>query len=270
METCLRRIALTTDVDTARQLGAARPAEMYVGVAAYQLLIEITTGLRSAVPGETNVFGQFRRAWESFRRDADTGAIGPMAQVVAQAVRDTRAIRHRHLQDIGGSSYGTLARRLLQPRDDERVLFVGAGELARSMLPFFRACELGVWNRRLPGPSFAAAARLFAPGEGARAAEWAHHVVLTTPADAENDERWARWLQPSLAQAILHLGHRRGSTFRGPVHAVSYDLDDLFDLRRSQDNIRSLQLERARLACREAASRAVSIGGPVIRRIAAG
>jgi hypothetical protein len=79
---------------------------------------------------------------------------------------------------------------------------------------------------------------------------------MTTPADATNDACWAAWLDASLAQTILHLGHRRGTGYCGPTHATTYDLDDLFELRRSQDNIRSLQIERARLACHDSARRA--------------
>lgn len=256
MDTCLRRLVLTDEPEIARALAALQPPERFTGLAAYRFLLEVTTGLRSAVPGETNVFGQFKRAWEAYRVRADRQAVATLAPVIAAAIRDTRLIRHEHLQGIGGASYGALARRLLQPRAGERVLFVGAGELARSMLAFFRGFEIGVWNRRPPGAAFAAAGRLFAPAAGAGAAAWAHHVVMTTPADATNDERWSFWLEASLAQTVLHLGRRRGEFVPGPAHATRYDLDDLFDLRHSQDNIRSLQLQRAQLACRENARRA--------------
>jgi hypothetical protein len=255
LDTCLRRLVLTDEPELCRALAPLQPPERFTGLAAYRFLLEVTTGLRSAVPGETNVFGQFKRAWEAYRVHADRQAVASLAPVIAAAIRDTRVIRHEHLQGIGGASYGALARRLLQPRAGERVLFVGAGELARSMLAFFRGFEIGVWNRRPAGPAFAAAGRLFAPGEGALAAGWAHHVVMTTPADATNDERWSCWLDASLAQTVLHLGKRRGELVPGPAHATRYDLDDLFDLRHSQDNIRSLQLQRARLACRENARR---------------
>jgi hypothetical protein len=268
MDTCLRRLVMTTDSVASRSLAALEPPQVFTGTAAYRFLIEVTTGLGSAVPGETNVFGQFKRAWEAHRSGADAASTNSLAAVVARAIQDTRAIRERHLQGIGGASYGTLARRLLQPREGERVLFVGAGELARSMLPFFRAFEVGVWNRRQPGTAFAAAPRWFAPADGPLAAAWAHHVVITTPADPQNDDCWARWLEASPVQTILHLGHRRGDARPGPAHAVSYDLDDLFELRRSQDNIRSLQLQRARLACHEAARQAATPERTVPRRAA--
>jgi hypothetical protein len=258
METCLRRVVMTTDAGVSRRLATLQPPEVFTGAAAYRFLIEVTTGLRSAVPGETNVFGQFKRAWESFRSVADRQAVSSLAGVVAQAIRDTREIRHQHLQHVGGASYGTLARQLLKPGEGDRVLFVGAGELARSMLPFFGAFDIGVWNRRMPGPAFAAAARLFAPDDGARAAEWAHHVIVTTPADASNDARWARWLDTSLVLTVLHLGRRHGDALPAPIHVASYDLDDLFELRRSRDDIRALQLERARLACQDKARQAAT------------
>lgn len=258
METCLRRVMITADIEVARALSALRPPETFTASAGYRFLLEVATGLQSAIPGETNVFGQFKRAWESFRSVADQQAIGSLAGIVARTIRDTRTIRRQFLQHIGGASYGALARRLLQPRSGDRILFVGAGELARSMLPFFRGFDIGVWNRRPPGAAFAAAGRLFASGDGAIAAEWAHHIIMTTPVDQSNDECWARWLDASLVQTVLHLGHRRGNNLRGPTHAISYDLDDLFELRRSQSNIRSLQLERARLACQECARQAAT------------
>lgn len=270
MQTCMRRLVMTTDARIARELAGLRPPEIFTGLSAYQFLIEVTTGLRSAIPGETNVFGQFKRAWEAYRSRAEADAAASLAAIVAQAIRDTRAIRHQHLQDIGGASYGALARRLLQPRDGERVLFIGAGDLSRSMLPFFRSVEIGAWSRRLPGPAFAAAGRLFTPAEGARAAGWAHHVIMTTPADPANDARWKEFLEASLVQTVLHLGRRHTNPWRGPAHALTYDLDDLIDLRRSQDNIRSLHMERARLACQEHARLAATLARAGQRRTATG
>ncbi len=270
LETCLRRFAVTTDAVTARALGALRPPEVYRGVQAYQFLLEVATGLKSAVPGETNVFGQFRRAWEAHRRTADGESVGALAPLIARVIADTRSIRRDHLQNIGGASYGPLVRRLLGAAAGDHVLFVGAGELARSMLPFFHAFRIGIWNRHQPDPAFGAAGTIFQPSDDARAASWAHHVIMTTPAVAPNDERWMGWFGDSPVRAVVHLGRRRGEGARWPAQVRGYDLDDVFELRRSQDNIRSLQLERARLACRETALRLGTRCGPATRRLAAG
>lgn len=269
LDTCQRRLRVTLDGTPAREVAA--PPQAFTGAAAYRFLLEVATGLESAVPGETNVFGQFRRAWEAYRATAGREAVAGLAPLVARVIRDTRTVRRRHLENIGGASYGSLARRLLRAAEGERVLFVGAGDLARSMLPFFRACEVGTWNRSAPGPLFAAAGRVFAPRDGAAAADWAHHVILTTPADLGNDARWAAWLGASLAQSVLHLGRRRGEGADWPAHVAAYDLDDVFDLRRSQDTIRSLQLQRARAACRALAQDlAAEAAAPALRRRAAG
>jgi len=254
LDTCQRRVFATFDAPAG---AAASAPETFAGVAAYRFLLEVAAGLRSAVPGETNVFGQFRRAWEASRRAADADAAEALGPLIARVIRDTRAVREAHLRDIGGASYGGLVRKLLRPADDERVLIIGAGDLARSLLPFFRDHAVGVWNRRAPGPEFNAAARIFAPGDGAAAAAWAQHVVLTTPADAGNDGRWRDWLAHGggNARSVLHLGRRRTEPWAWPGQVLARDLDDVFDLRRSQDSIRSLQVERARAACRELAAR---------------
>jgi hypothetical protein len=260
IDTCQRVVVAAMEPAVTR--GAP---ELYRGIEAYRFLLELGTGLLSAVPGETNVFGQFKRAWERCRQEADADVVAALGPVIAAVVGDTRRVRHAHLQHIGGASYGGLARRLLELRAGEQLLIVGAGEFARSLLPFFRAQSLAVWNRHQPGPSFAAAARLFAPGEAALAARWASCVVMTTPADAGHDACWQRWLLDSQARAVLHLGRRRHEPLAWPAGIRSFDLDDVFALRRAQDDIRSLQLARARQAVTAlAAARAVAMAAPAI------
>ncbi len=267
LRTCLRELALTDDPAVAETLAQCAPPEWHSGRAAYQLLLEVTTGLRSAIPGETNVFGQFRHAWATYREAADRAVVSNLAPLVTRLVRDTRAVRHAHLGSLGGASYGSLLRRLLAPAEGERVLIVGAGELARSLLPFFGTGALGVWNRHRPGPAFATATRVFDPHEGPAAASWAHHVVMTTPADAAHETWWRDWLTTSSVRTVVHLGRRRGDGWLPPPRVKAHDLDDLFALRHAQENVRSLQLARARAACRERAT-AFAAGHAVSRRAA--
>lgn len=253
IETCQRRLAIAAGPATA--LTSLHPPEQFHGIAAYQFLLEVAAGLRSAVPGETNVFGQVRRAWDDFRRTADRDVSGPLDASMACLIADTRAIRREHLQGIGGASYGALVRRLLRPADGQRVLFAGAGALARSMLAFFSTAQLGVWSRGPAGPAFGGVARSFAREHGGQAAEWADHVIITTPADPTNDQRWLAWLANSDAASAIHLGHRRVDGFGWPATLRGYDLDDVFDLQRRQDDLRSRQLQRALQACGERARR---------------
>jgi hypothetical protein len=179
-------------------------------------------------------------------------------------INDTKAIRTEHLQGIGGASYGSLVRRLLAPRPEDRILFVGAGNLAQSMLPLFRHLDVGVWNHHALNrpPDFVA--NSFRPEHGRRAARWADHVILTTPPDSINDGRWHKWIAATLFDApvrtVVHLGYRgvsnRGSHFLALSRyrqIKTYDLGDVIALQQVQDERRSTRLAHARAACRKRA-----------------
>ncbi len=168
-----------------------------------------------------------------------------------------RSIRRHHLQGIGGSSYGTLVRRLISPRRGERLLFVGAGDLARSMWPVFADFEVGIWNRSRVEFAEASGTRIFTPDCAREAVAWANHLVLTTPPDPSHDARWRVRVAASGIDTLVHLGHRGGGLRAWVGCRNMFDLDDVFELRRRQAGIRSDRLERARIACREAARRFV-------------
>ena len=214
------------------------------------------------MPGETNVLGQFRRAWRDATASLTADRRTALALLSTDCFADARAIRSEHLQGVGGSSYGSLARRSLAPAPDTRVLFVGTGELTRSMVALFRHCRIGVWNHRT-GDAVDGADRHFAPTEGA-AAGWAEQVIFTTPADDDHDGAWnARFRDgDGNVRALVHLGRRRAEAFDWKLageratggHARTWDLDDVFELARSRENVRSLQLARARLACAQLAA----------------
>jgi len=257
LDTCLRQLCVATGRPanaSDRALSELRPElELHFGVDAYRYALEIATGLHSAVPGETNVFGQFKKAWDSARRDNEPKSVSRIAPWIHQLINDARSIRRDHLQDIGGASYGTLVRRLLSPRRCDRVLFVGAGDLAHSILPYFESFEVGLWNHRPVATAPGSVARLFAPEDAREAAAWTNHVVFTTPPDERNELSWRTWLAGTRIVSLLHLGYRRGESARLYECSQSYDLDDIFELRQQQAGIRSSRLERARSACADAA-----------------
>ena len=253
MRSCQREVWISPDVEGLRD-GAG--ADRSSGEAAYALLLEIVCGLRSQVPGETNIEGQFRRAWDEFRTLATTRCIERLAPAINRLLSDAQAIRRVHLQGIGGASYGSLLRKLIRPGRDDRVLIIGTGALARSVLPFFRHRDVGLWHYRALATLPDSVERAFAPDDGRTAAAWATHVVLTTPPNRRNDDRWTRWLRDGQAQTVTHLGHRRGGDpgFGDGLPGPVFLLDDLFDLRERQANVRSLQVERAKAACRTMAA----------------
>jgi len=250
VDTCLRRVWIGASAPDRDQVSET---EFYAGVAAYQFLLEFISGLHSAIPGETNVLGQFRQAWFRWRsRHPDEAS--ELAGVLEQLLQDARRIRAQHLQGIGGISYGSLLRRLIKPASKDRILFVGAGDLARSVQPFFRQFSTALWNHRPVEIQPTEWLEYFLPAEGEAAARWAKHVILTTPPDPANDANWQHWLEAAEPSSVTHLGHRRAGSFHIHSAARCHCLDDLFALRRSQDNVRSLQIEHARNACAEHAA----------------
>jgi hypothetical protein len=252
LDTCLREVVIEWLPEGRSALPVFGDTERLRGVDAYRLLLEIATGLRSAVPGETNVFGQFRRAWHAFLQDGHPDRATDLAPVMHRLFDDTKTVRKRWLEGIGGASYGSLVRRLIEPGKRDRVLFVGAGELTRSMLPLFEKYRLALWNHR-PHPSLSTSVdKVFAPGCGRQAAAWADHVIMTTPRDLHNDRAWLAWLANTRPQTVIHLGHRRhdwelGIEWEPGIEA--FNLSDVFLLRQERDDYRSKRLDRAHTAC---------------------
>lgn len=252
VETCLRQLHVTVWRQTPQ---LPQPGEIFRKEDAYRFLLEVTTGLRSAVPGETNVLGQFREAWRQWVPNETAHAAETLGTIIPQVIRDARTIRREHLQGIGGSSYGSLVRRLIRPASQDRVLFVGHGKLARSMLPLFRDYQTAVWNHRAVSPGETGVDRYFLPDDGGQAARWADHVVMTTPADPSNDRRWMGWLRDAGLCTVVHLGHRaNGAPAWGGRYRL-YLLDDVFSLRQTQTAVRSRRIGQAFHACRALAAR---------------
>jgi hypothetical protein len=123
------------------------------------------------------------------------------------------------------------------------------------MLPFFRTADVAVWNRSYPQEAIAAWAQQYRPEHAEAAARWASQAILTTPANHANDQLWVSLLQRHGLNRVAHLGRR--SNQLGPWAEFNgvFSLDDVFRLRRTQSNVRSLQVQRARHACRELAAR---------------
>ncbi|HHQ13727.1 MAG TPA: hypothetical protein ENK16_01750 [Chromatiales bacterium] len=253
LRTCLRQLWMGVGHPPALATGAD---EVYHADDAYAFVLEVITGLHSPIAGETNVLGQFRRAWNHFRTSAPAEAVQALTATVENLLKDTAAIRRDYLQGIGGASWGSLLRKLLRAQHSEHILLIGTGELARSIAPFFSAWPLRAWNHRPASNRLPKAEWIYAPEQARDAAHWADHVVLTTPPDPAHDLSWQQWLSHARLRSVTHLGHRRGNNaFRIDSIARCYDLDDVIELRDAQARLRSVQVERARRACHERAAR---------------
>lgn len=256
IDTCLRQVVILLPGVRVEPAWLQSNTERMQGQAAYRFLLQTVTGLNSAIPGETNVQGQFRHAWDQWRDSAGRVQVSAMAVIMHRLLADSRQIRRDHLQGIGGTSYGTLVRKLLPDDPDSRILFVGAGALARSMLPLFSAFSTAIWNRHAVHSDAFNCRRVFGPAAAEEAACWASALVITTPPDNHNDALWVRMADANV-NTVVHLGRRRAAW--GPWSDWAQrrnflDLDDLFALRARQAERRSAQLLRARRACTELAT----------------
>lgn len=255
IRTCQRQVRLSL-FDRAEKAEAR--AETYRGADGYRFLLEFAAGLESAIPGEANVFGQVREAWRAFERERPGPEVRALALLMDALFRDTRAVRAQYLQGIGGQSYATLTRRLLGTTAGSRVLVVGAGALGRSMLSKFAAGEIAVFNRTRPTDLPKTVRMTFGPGEEPAAVEWATHVVMCVPRNAEIDGRWLPLLGARAGLRIVHLACRRDDAGAWRDIATLIDLDHVFELQRRQAELRGRQLASARSACAALAERAVS------------
>ncbi len=251
LETCLRRLAV----------GSGDPpplaGELLTGADAYARLLEVVSGLRSAVVGETNVAGQFRRAWADAAATLPAGLRAVLEPVATAALADAASV----LEGLGGSSWGTLVRRLLAPAAGARVLLVGAGDLAGSIAPYLGRVTLGLWNRHAldadRARSLPAVRDWFAPADADRAAAWADIAILTTPADVAHDGAWlARFAARATPLAAgVHLGQREPTAFRWPDGVRGYLLDDVLALADRQHQRRGAAVAAARQLCATLAAR---------------
>jgi len=261
LDTCLRQLAVMDAAHAPEILGMQFCTDdpgikFYTGNTAYSFLLQTATGLNSSIPGETNILGQFKSAWSRWRAQTTPEQVCRLHATIHRLFSDSRQIRRNYLQGIGGNSYGSLVRKILDPANDSRLLFVGTGKLAHSMLPLFTAFDLRVWNHQSANKPAIDSCELFPATAAKAAAEWATHVVLTTPAETRNDRMWAELTRGHLPQ-VVHLGRRRAEPGSWSDRANTghyFDLDDIFDLRSEQSSLRSLQIRRARKACEHIAS----------------
>lgn len=99
-------------------------------------LATVTTGLNSAITGETEIQGQVKRTYEgarsSFTLPAEMHELFQWALMVGKLVRREFPLR-RGMPDTGGAIV-ELARRELGPLEGKKLLIIGASEINRQVL----------------------------------------------------------------------------------------------------------------------------------------
>ena len=292
IESCLRKIWVTS-ADHLQRTGSlslwetvsSEGFEHFSGADAYEFLLRVASGLESQIAGETDIFGQVKEAWNQaqFEGNAERELIQELTPWFQRLYEDTKEIRSRYLQHLGGSSYGSLVRRCLSSNAGP-ILLVGAGQLARSVAPYLLEQELWIWNRsrasleslyrdllahdpRFPvrmlhsekGP------QSILPESELKAWSEAAQVIVCVPFDAQRDVlRLRAWQRGELfpqqramvresPRRLVHLGGMRAQSGVWQECPDLVALDDLFALERAQGQLRAAQIQQARRAARERA-----------------
>jgi glutamyl-tRNA reductase len=144
-ETCLRKIYFydTTRFDStvgdllcelqASQSNKNDNFDIFENQKAYQFILEVISGLKSNIKGETEIFGQFKLFYEQFKlKNLESSSF--LDQVFSQLIQDCKFLREKHIKNWGSQSYGSLTRKLLDKQNP--LLVIGKGQLAREMAPW--------------------------------------------------------------------------------------------------------------------------------------
>lgn len=234
------------------------PRRRFSGAEAYEFLLRFATGLESEIKGETDVFGQVKTAFRDFF-EVFPDETGAWTSVFSHLLEDTKEIRAQYLQGLGGNTYGTLARRVLDPTPTSRVLILGAGQIAKSVAPYFADSQLCVYNRT-PGrlielqtamskKGYAGIRLLGAETDLGPEIRKADLILLATPAGAELDALVLDHRRPEAR--VLHLGGTREDLRLPEMHADILTLSELFAIEQEQNTRREARIRQAMQACRQ-------------------
>ncbi len=256
IHTCQRSLYLTsTDKDGKTFFSQSR--RHFIGADAYEYLLRFACGLESEIKGETDVFGQVKTAFKNLSIEKPD-LYHSLNIIFQKLLEDTKEIRAYYLQGIGGNTYGALTRRLMNPTEADRVLVIGAGDISKSVAPYFADSNLTIWNRssqRLNdlGADLAKKGLTAALSTDSTALSQAISnatiVVIATPSGSSIEDVVATNLIPGTK--VLHLGAQAKDTKLLPFHSLS--LTDLFEMEKEQGEIRQKQVRQAIQACHERA-----------------
>jgi len=233
----------------------------YEGSDAYGFLLRFACGLESEIKGETDVFGQVKTAFKNLST-LNSKLADSLKGIFLKAFEDTKEIRANYLQGIGGNTYGALARRLMNPTAVDQVLVIGAGDISKSVAPYFADFSLTIWNRsqnRLNELGSDLAKKGHNPALStcekvlAKAVSEASLIVIATPFNSATVESIEKTVAENISKntRVLHLGAQAKETNTLPFTSLS--LTDLFEMEREQGELREKQVRQAFQACHERA-----------------
>lgn len=107
--------------------------EVFHGFEAYRFLLEVVSGLRSKLFGESEIQAQFRDRFREEKVTESTFALY-LLRLRDQILEHTKQIRSKYLTGLGRQTYGSVAESYLQKH--KSVTLLGTGKLATSILPY--------------------------------------------------------------------------------------------------------------------------------------
>ncbi len=236
------------------------PRRRFSGAEAYEFLLRFASGLESEIKGETDVFGQVKTAFRDFST-AHPERASELHSVFQTLFEDTKEIRAQYLQGIGGNTYGALARRVLDPQPSNQVLLLGAGQIAKSVAPYFADAGLKVFNRSterlmelqvsLHQKGYAGVTILAPDADLPSEISSADIILLATPVGSPLDQLVLH--HRNSGTRVLHLGGRSEDLNLPANEADLFTLSDLFALEKEQSSLREKKISQAMEACRQRA-----------------
>ena len=255
IKTCQRTLFLYGVTPELKTIFTSLARRHFEGTDAYEYLLRFACGLESEIKGETDVFGQVKTAYKNLLEQSFELSQS-MRSIFLKLFEDTKEIRAQHLQGIGGNTYGALARRLMNPTTQDRVLVIGAGEISKSVAPYFADFSLKIWNRsaerlQLLGVELAkkghTPALFTCEKELAASISEATLIIIATPFGSTIDAYVNE--HRSEGSRFLHLGAQEHEINTLPFHTLS--LSDLFAIEQEQSQFRQKQVNQAIFACHE-------------------
>lgn len=132
--TCLRTI-LFCDSSALEQIPQSKEVDIYKNARAYEFILQVICGLHSPIPGETEIFGQFRQLCENLDLPESHWGV-EIKEIFEHLIVDCKKVRKAHLTHLGANSYGSYVRR--KSRGCESVYFLGAGLLVQDIWPWLK------------------------------------------------------------------------------------------------------------------------------------
>ena len=252
IKTCQRTIFLSK-----AELPISDSVRQFAGTDADAFLLRFACGLESEIKGETDVFGQIKTAFKNLL-ETDPLQASSFQNTFLNLFEDTKEIRAEYLRGIGGNTYGALARRLLSPNETDQVVLLGAGQLSKSVAPYFAEFNLTLFNRsegrladlksELLKKGYSNIQFISAESDLSPPLKTASIVLIATPAGSVLDQKIID--QVSKTAKILHLGgqsHEMAHFTEAGVSILS--LSDLFEMEKEQNLFREKQIKQAMDAC---------------------